>query len=205
MATRTHLPPQSDGPCRCGGQYIHPTATIHKTAVIGPNVTIGAGVFIGAHAVIGMHAEHHQVDVTKPVAGRVEIFPHAIIHELVTIQASTTPESCTRIGFRSRIQAHAHVGHDARVHDDVTVSCGAKVGGHAVVRSWTNLGLNAVLHQFADIGEGCMIGASAFVKGTLKPWRKYAGVPARDIGENTIGLERKMEREREESERGTIV
>jgi carbonic anhydrase/acetyltransferase-like protein (isoleucine patch superfamily) len=44
--------------------------------------------------------------------------------------------------------------------------------------------MNAVLHQFAIIEQGCMIGASAFIKGTTEEFSKYAGVPARKIGTN---------------------
>jgi UDP-N-acetylglucosamine acyltransferase len=191
---------------------IHHTANVHPTAIIGPWVTIGPGVVIGAHAVVGMHAEHHDVDTRAPVTGRVVIEQDAIIHELTTIQASMGEEGCTRIGARSRIQAHAHVGHDAVIHPDVTVSCGVKVGGHSMVHPWANIGLNAVLHQFAEVGEGTMVGASAFVKGTLPPWRKFAGVPAKDIGANSIGWNRKIEREvaeqqraLEEQQEGTIA
>jgi len=38
------------------------------------------------------------------------------------------------------------------------------------------------------VPKGCMIGASAFIgkKTILQPYRKYAGVPAKDIGENII-------------------
>ena len=57
-----------------------------------------------------------------------------------------------------------------------------------VIKSNCNIGLNAVIHQKVIVPKGCMIGASAFVgkKTILQPYRKYAGVPAKDIGENII-------------------
>jgi UDP-N-acetylglucosamine acyltransferase len=79
---------------------------------------------------------------------------------------------------------HAHIGHDCRILSGVTISCGAKIGGHSVIEQKSNIGLNAVLHQFSHIKEGCMIGASAFFKGESEPFTKYAGVPARKLGEN---------------------
>lgn len=166
---------------------IDTSARVHPTAVIGPNVTIGPRVYIGPHAVIGMHAESYKVNTMEDVFGSVVIEADAIIHELVTVQASTDPEGRTYIGPRVRLQAHSHVGHDARIEHDATISCGVKVGGHSQVGPWVNLGLNAVLHQRSTVEEGVMLGASAFAKGTLPAWRKMAGVPARDIGENTVG------------------
>jgi UDP-N-acetylglucosamine acyltransferase len=105
---------------------------------------------------------------------------------LVTVDSGAERE--TYIGPNCYLMKSAHVGHDAIIQYDVTISCGAKIGGHTIVCRKSNIGLNAVVHQKLTIPEGCMIGASAFIgkKTELKPYRKYAGVPARDIGENII-------------------
>jgi len=79
---------------------------------------------------------------------------------------------------------HAHIGHDCRILDNVTISCGAKIGGHSIIKEYSNIGLNAVLHQFSIIEQGCMIGASAFFKGQSKEYSKYAGVPAKYLSPN---------------------
>lgn len=184
---------------------VRPSANIHPTAIIGPNVTIGERVYVGPFTVIGMHAEHHQVEPRTHAPGRVVIEDDCTIHELVTIQGSYMKEHTTLIGRHCRIQAHAHIGHDAQLGEHTTVACGAKVGGHAFVGPWCNLGLNSVLHQMAIVGPGVMLGASAFAKGTLQEWTIYAGVPAAALGPNHIGLERKAERDREEQQRATVV
>ena len=66
------------------------------------------------------------------------------------------------------------------------MASGAKVGGHVHVGDKCNLGLNSSIHQRLEIPEGCMIGANAFVgkKSELQPYRKYVGVPVKDIGSN---------------------
>ena len=66
------------------------------------------------------------------------------------------------------------------------MASGAKVGGHVHVGDKCNLGLNSSIHQRLEIPEGCMIGANAFVgkKSVLRPYRKYVGVPVKDIGSN---------------------
>jgi UDP-N-acetylglucosamine acyltransferase len=182
---------------------VRPSATIDPTAIIGPNVTIGERVYVGPYAVIGMHAEHRDTHPRKDAPGDVVIGDDVIIHELVTVQGGHF--GITRIHQHARIQAHAHVGHDATVGAYATVSCGAKVGGESWVGEWANLGLNAVLHQRSTMGEGTFLGASSFGKGTLQEWTVYAGVPARRLKDNEVGRRRKAEREQEDRDRATIV
>ena len=114
--------------------------------------------------------------------GKVIIGDNNIITGLVTIDAGT--EEPTIIESNCFIMKHAHIGHDCWIGSNVTISCGAKIGGHSIIKEYSNVGLNAVLHQFTTIEQGCMIGASAFIKGETKANTKYAGVPAREIGSN---------------------
>lgn len=155
--------------------FIHPSAIIYPNVVIGDNVTIGAYCIIGAPPEWKGHEQNSK---------GVIIGDNVMITGLVTIDSGA--ENMTYIGERCYIMKHAHIGHDAVVCSDVTISCGVKIGGHSVIREGCNIGLNAVIHQKVIIPEGCMIGASAFVgkKTELKPFGKYAGVPAKFIGEN---------------------
>lgn len=153
---------------------------IHPTAVIGDNVILGDNNYIGAYCIIGDPAEHKKH--WGKHNGKVLIGNNNIITGLVTIDAGT--EQITYIGDNCFIMKHAHIGHDCKINDNVIISCGAKIGGHSIIDKNSNIGLNAVLHQFSIIEEGCMIGASAFFKGESEPYTKYAGVPARKLGEN---------------------
>jgi len=155
---------------------------IHPTAVIGENVEIGDGTYIGPFCIIGYPAEH-KTYWDKPV-GKVIIGKNCVITGHVTIDAGTNHP--TIIGDNVWMLKHSHVGHDAIVENDCTISCGAKVGGHAVIHKKSNLGLNACVHQWVIVPEGCMIGMNAAVtkKLEMEPFRKYAGVPAKDIGSN---------------------
>jgi UDP-N-acetylglucosamine acyltransferase len=154
---------------------------IHSTAVIGKNVTIEDDVYIGPYCVIGMPAEwkgreHEDKGVLIKKGTRIT--------GLVTIDSGV--EKITTIGENCYLMKHSHVGHDAQLGDNVTLSCGAKIGGHSIIENNTNIGLNAVIHQKVTVPEGCMIGASAFVgkKSILKPFHKYAGVPVKELGSN---------------------
>jgi UDP-N-acetylglucosamine acyltransferase len=153
---------------------------IHPTAIIGDNVVLGDNNYIGAYCIIGDQAEHKKF-WGKP-KGKVIIGDNNIITGLVTIDAGTEYE--TIIQSNCFIMKHAHIGHDCWIGSNVTISCGAKIGGHSIIKPYSNIGLNAVLHQFAIIKQGCMIGASAFIKGETEEFSKYAGVPARKIGTN---------------------
>ena len=155
--------------------------TIHSTAVIGDNVTIEDDVYIGPYCVIGMPPEWKgNEDEGKGVL----IKKGTRITGLVTIDSGV--ERITTIGENCYLMKHSHVGHDAQLDDNVTLSCGAKIGGHSVIGNNTNIGLNAVIHQKVIVPEGCMIGASGFVgkKSILKPFHKYAGVPVKELGTN---------------------
>jgi UDP-N-acetylglucosamine acyltransferase len=81
---------------------------------------------------------------------------------------------------------HSHVGHDAIVKEGCTISCGAKIGGHAIIGENTNIGLNAVIHQRKIVPANCMVGMGSVVtKGLIMaPGMKYAGNPAKLLGEN---------------------
>lgn len=158
---------------------------IHPTAVIGPNVTLGKGNYIGPYCIIGYPAEHKQY--WDKGIGSVIIGDNNHFTGLVTIDAGT--ETDTIIFNNCWFLKHSHVGHDAIIHDNVTISCGAKIGGHAVIHANTNIGLNACIHQKVQVPEGVMVGMNAAVtkKTVLESFRKYAGVPAKDIGSN-MGL-----------------
>jgi len=154
---------------------------VHSTAVIGKNVTIEEDVYIGPYCVIGMPAEWKG---KENIDQGVLIKKGTRITGLVTIDSGV--ERVTTIGENCYLMKHSHVGHDAQLKDNVTLSCGAKIGGHSIIESNTNIGLNAVVHQKVTVPEGCMIGASGFVgkKSILKPFHKYAGVPVKELGTN---------------------
>lgn len=154
---------------------------IHPTAVIGPNVHIGDDVYIGPLCIIGYPPEYKG---KEDLAKGVYIGAGTRITGAVTIDAGT--EINTFIGENCYLMKGVHIGHDCWIESDVTISCGAKIGGHARVGKNSNIGLNAVIHQRQTIAEGCMIGALSMVTKKLKtePYKTYAGVPAKLIGEN---------------------
>lgn len=154
---------------------------IHSTAIIGKNVIIEDDVYIGAYCVIGMPAEwkgHEQDDCGVIIRSGTRITG------MVTIDSGAVRR--TEIGNNCYIMKHAHIGHDAIIMNDVTISCGAKIGGHTIIENGCNIGLNAVIHQKQKIAFGCMVGMGAVVTKKLLtlPNKKYAGNPAKYLSDN---------------------
>jgi len=154
---------------------------IHSTAYIGQNVYIEDDVYIGPYCIIGFPAEWKG---KEHIDAGVVIRRGTRITGMVTIDSGV--ENPTYIGKDCYLMKHCHIGHDAQLGNNIIVSCGSKIGGHSIIGNNCNLGLNSVIHQKLIIPEGCMIGACAFVgkKSVLKPFRKYVGVPVKDIGSN---------------------
>lgn len=154
---------------------------IHQTAIIGQNVTIEDDVIIGPYCLIGLPPEWKGREAD---CKGVIIRSGARLTGLVTVDSGA--DRVTEIGPDCYLMKHSHVGHDAILGKGVTVSCGAKIGGHTEIGDGTNIGLNAVIHQKLKVPGGCMIGMGAVVtkKTDLQTGMKYAGNPARCLGEN---------------------
>lgn len=181
---------------------------IHPTAVLGPGVElgernvigpyavlcgpcrIGDDNWIGPHTAIGTPAEHrdgpHPGWDDEPVGDGVEIGSRNRVREFVSVHQGT--HRATRIGDDCYLLARSHAGHDVRVDDHVTLSCGVQLGGHTHVWSHANLGLGALVHQRGRIGPGAMVGLGAAVRGEVPPFTVSVGNPARTVGINEVGL-----------------
>jgi UDP-N-acetylglucosamine acyltransferase len=155
--------------------------TVHPTAIIGEGVDLGKGNYIGPYCLIGMPCES-RANWGKP--GKVVIGNNNVFTGHVTVDAGMDGE--TAILTDCFIMKHAHIGHDALVGHNVTISPGAVVGGHATICNNVNLGINASVHQRVKIPPDCMIGMGAVItkKTAMRPGYKYAGVPARELGPN---------------------
>lgn len=184
---------------------------IHPTAVVGPDVVLGERNLIGpycvlqgpvilgddnylaSHVVIGGAAEVRGHDMTasweEPFAGQaVVIGSRNVFKELVTVSGGWAHE--TTIGSDGFFMTKAHLNHDARVGDEVTVSAMVVTAGHVTIGDGANLGLGAVVHQRITVPEGAMIGMQAAVTRQLPPYVVSMGVPARPSRLNTHRLTR---------------
>ena len=165
---------------------IHPTAFVHPTAVIGHNVTIEANVYIGPLCIIGFQPEWKGKE--REDKG-VRICEGARLTGLVTVDSGA--ERVTTVGKDSYLLKKSHVGHDAILKDNVTLSCNGIVGGHTIVGRYCNIGLGAILHQKIEVPDFTMIGMGGIVtkKSLLTSFDIFAGNPVKFINHNNILIE----------------
>lgn len=162
-------------------QQRFPGNTIHATALIAEGVTMGKGNYIGPYCVIGYQPESRD---HFNIFGLVEIGDNNTFTKQVTIDSGTV--GLTIIGNNCWFLKNAHVGHDATIDDHVTLACNAMVGGWSKIGEHSNLGLGAAVHQRVIIPKWVMVGMNSTITKTTdcQAFTKYAGSPARAIGDN---------------------
>ena len=184
---------------------------IHPTAVIGPEVKLGERNIVGpycvlqgplvigddnylaSHVVVGGAGEVRGHAMTasweEPFdGGAVHIGSRNVLKELVTVSGGWAAE--TTIGDDCFVMTKAHINHDGRLEDEVTVSAMTVTAGHVTVERGANIGLGTVVHQRLTVPAGSMIGMQSAVTRQLPPFVVSMGVPARPSRLNTHRLDR---------------
>jgi len=158
-----------------------------------------SSVTISPLASIGTPAEHYDITLENADQSdetKVIIHSGVRVNEFVTINCGL--DRNTVIGKNSYLLAKSHVGHDSILKEGVVLSTGSIVGGRSIIGNHCYLGLNASTHQRAILGDYCILGANSFFKGESPAGITWAGVPAKPIKVNIVGIERHCpENERE--------
>lgn len=173
----------------CEGSEIGDETYVGYGAYIGPNVKIGRRNKIYPYAVIGtppQHLEHREGDITY-----VRIGDGNTIREFATIHSgSVVGGGITEIGNNNYIMAYAHVGHDCKVGNNCVLTSFSALAGHTNVGDRVVFGGFSGTHQFVRVGKLVMIGAGSFPAKDIPPFLLVAGVEARIVGLNIVGLKR---------------
>jgi UDP-N-acetylglucosamine acyltransferase len=198
---------------------IHPTALVEDGAVLGEGVSIGPFSHVGSKAVLGSGVElvsHAIVAGETTIGARTRIFPFAsighqpqdlkfkgerttltigedcIIREGVTINPGTEGGGGkTIIGSRCAFLANSHVGHDARLGDNVILSNNVMIAGHVTVGDFVIFGGGSAVIQFARVGAHAFVGGLAGLENDLIPYGMATGNRAHLGGLNIVGLKRR--------------
>jgi UDP-N-acetylglucosamine acyltransferase len=178
---------------------------VEPYAVIEGDVHIGAGTRIGAHAVIRGHTRigrDNDIDAHAVIGGKpqhtkydgsrtsVIIGDGNVIREGVTIHRAYEPGGATVVGSNCFLMACAHVGHDCKVGNRVTLSNNVLLGGHVEVGDGVVMGGAAGAHQFLRIGAYSMVAGYAPLRKDVLPFTLVGGEPLRHYRLNTVGLRR---------------
>lgn len=195
---------------------IHPTAIVDARARIDAGAHIGPYCIVDGDAEIRAGCKLlHSVYVTgwTTIGPDCEIHPHAIIghapqdikyhgersycrigrgciiRENASIHRGTIPDSETVVGEGCFLLGGAHVGHNCRVGNKVTLINNVLLAGHVTVEDCVTIGGATAVHQFVRIGELAMVAGGARVVMDVPPFA-LTDPQGRVAGLNRVGLRR---------------
>ncbi len=123
---------------------------------------------------------------------RLEIGADCVLREGVTINPGTAGGGmATKIGDRCALLAHAHVGHDCTLGNDIVLSNNVMIAGHVEIGDSAILSGGVGVHQFSRIGQHAFVGGLSGLEGDLIPYGLAFGNRAHLAGLNLIGLRRR--------------
>ena len=196
---------------------IHPTAIVEDEVELAPDVEIGpgcllrgpirigAGTRLIAHvflqgpltlgarnvlypgACLGYAGQDFKFDPRTAGAG-VLIGDDNVFRESATVHRATG-EHPTTIGDRNYLMVGAHVGHDSRVGNRVTLVNHSMLAGHVELHDEAILSGSAMVHQFCRVGRLALISGGEGVSLDMPPF--CLCVMTRRVGGlNLVGLRR---------------
>ena len=170
------------GPIRIGAG----TRLIAQVFLQGP-LTLGARNRLYPGACLGYAGQDFKFDPATAGAG-VLIGDDNVFREAVTVHRATG-EQPTTIGDNNYLMVNAHVGHDSRLGNRVTLVNNSLVAGHVQVHDQAMLSGSAVVHQFCRVGRLALISGNEGVSMDMPPFC-ICYTTRRVGGLNLVGLRR---------------
>lgn len=197
---------------------IHPTAIVDPECELGEGVEIGPGcvlrgrvrlgagtkliasvqmsgpVEIGEHctfypfACVGFPPQDFKFKLGDATAG-VRIGSGTILREAATIHAASKPDVPTIVGDKVFMMVSSHVGHDAKVGNNVILANSALLAGHSQIFDNAILSGNTAVHQFNRVGRLGFISGNACAAVDVPPFCVMAYRNTLN-GINVVGMRR---------------
>jgi UDP-N-acetylglucosamine acyltransferase len=160
---------------------------------IGPHAVIYNGARIGNRVKIGQGASVSNLPQDLSYKGQetfLFIDDDTTIREFVTLHKGTT-SGFSKVGKNCFLMAYTHVGHDAKLGDNIIMANSVQLGGHVQLEDYVIIGGASVVHQFCRIGQHSMTGGGYRVVQDVPPYILAAHEPLKYTGLNVIGLRRR--------------
>ena len=171
-----------------------PDVTIGPYCVVGPEVEIGRGTRLFGHVCLTGAVTLGEFNTVGPFVAiggepqdlsywgkmtRVQIGDRNVIGERVTIhRASEKEDGITRIGNENQFLIGAHVAHDCKLADRITMGMGSLLGGHVHVESDVTIADNVAIHQFVTVGNNSFIGGHSKITTDIPRYMRVEGNPS---------------------------
>ncbi len=132
-------------------------STILAHTIVSGTTFIGANCRIGPHAVIGGDPQHTGYSGHETY---LVVEDNVTVREFATLHRAMKPglENATRVGRGCLIMVGAHVAHDCRLGENVTLANAVQLAGHVTVGDRAFIGGGTVIHQHCRVGRLSMIG-----------------------------------------------
>lgn len=197
---------------------IHPSSVIDRSANIADDVQIGpfcyieAGVTIGSGCVLDSHVTIKKGTTcgTRNYFGQgsiiggdpqdrkwkgeptfLEIGDDNVFREYITIHRANNEGGKSTVGDRNFLMAFCHLGHNAHVHNDVTMANSVGVSGHCTIEDSVTIGGMTGIHQFVRVGRLAMIGGLSKLVKDVPPFMLVEGLAEQRVHDiNAVGLRR---------------
>jgi UDP-N-acetylglucosamine acyltransferase len=197
---------------------IHPTAIVGRECELGEGVEVGPYCIVSGRVKLAPGVRllsHVQISGPVEVGENTKIYPFAslgfppqdvkwkdgnptagvkigrdcVIRENVTIHLASKTERPTTVGDTCFLMVASHLGHDARIGNNVTLVNNVLLAGHSEVGDSVTLGGGAGVHQFTRIGRLAFISGLVGVAMDVPPFC-VSGARNTLHGLNLVGLRR---------------
>lgn len=155
--------------------FVGSNVEIHENVVIGENCILKSQCVIGQDG-YGFERDEANDHVRIPHIGSVVLKDHVEIGSCSTVAAGTLLP--TIIGPYSKIDDHAHVGHNCKLGRNTVVTAGVVVSGSVTTEDDVWFGPNSSMMQSLHFEKKCTVGVGAVMFRDGLAGKAYAARPA---------------------------
>jgi len=161
------------------GTIIRERCRLGDRCVVHPNVVIGSDGF-GYRPAQGEAGEKPHL-AKMPHIGAVEIGSDVELGAGTCIDRGKF--AATRLGYGCKIDNLVQIAHNCRFGEHVLVAGGCLFGGSVDVGHWCKIGGSVGVRDHVTLGDGLEIGGGSQVWHSITKPGRYAGSPARPVGQ----------------------
>lgn len=132
-------------------------------------LTMGERNIVYPFACLGFAPQHARFDPSTDGQGTL-IGSDNIFREHTTVHRAFKDDAPTTIGSHNTFMVNAHVAHDCKIANNVTMVNNTAIGGHVQIDDRATIGGGCVVHQFCHLGEGAMLGGGLIARNSVLPW-----------------------------------